>query len=96
MGEEATPAGTLVTLEAYKGDSPPARYSYLLRRRDGRWLVVFDTLTQSALEGHARNHFWNSLGPKAGGPSARAAVASAAERHLIAVFTFAKHSLDTA
>ena len=89
VGEETTPAGTLVTLEAYEADSPPGRYSYLLRRRDGRWLVVFDTLTQSTLEGHPQKRFHDSLDPDAGGPSARAAGASAAERYITVAFTLA-------
>jgi hypothetical protein len=90
VGEEATPVGTLVTLEAYESDSPPTRYSYLLRRNDGRWLIVFDTLTQSALRGRVQNRTQSRLDPKPGRPSARAASAgaSAAERYRAAVLAF--------
>jgi hypothetical protein len=90
VGEEATRFGTLVTLEAYESDSPPTRYSYLLRRHDGRWLIVFDTLTQSALRGRAQHHIQSRLDPKTGRSSARAATAgpSAAERYGTAVLAF--------
>jgi hypothetical protein len=82
VGEETRPLGTLGTLELYEPDSSPATYSYLLRRRKGRWIVIFDTLTQSALEAGAQKRLQNALGPKADRPSAPAVVAKtfAAER----------------
>ena len=44
-----TSAGTLVSLELLRADGPPARHSFLLRRRDGNWRVIFDTLLEGAL-----------------------------------------------
>jgi hypothetical protein len=44
-----TSAGRLVSLELLRADGPPARHSFLLRRRDGGWRVVFDTLLEGAL-----------------------------------------------
>jgi hypothetical protein len=42
-------AGAFVSLELLRADAAPARHSFLLQRRDGRWQIVFDTLLERGL-----------------------------------------------
>ncbi len=42
--------GQWVAVELASTREPPVRESFLLRRRDGRWRVVYDTLLERAME----------------------------------------------
>jgi hypothetical protein len=41
--------GTVVHVEALRRNAPPQRSSFTLRRRDGYWYVVFDTVLEQGL-----------------------------------------------
>jgi len=43
--------GDLVSVEFTRVRYPPARESFLMRRRDGAWRVVYDTLLERGIEG---------------------------------------------
>jgi hypothetical protein len=48
----ATATGTFVSLELLRADAPPARHSFSLRQRYGRWQIVFDTLLEGGLDAY--------------------------------------------
>jgi len=87
-GIETTPKGQLVTVEVFRPDAPPVQQTYLLRRVNGDWLIVFDTLTQSAIQTHVQARVQGSIRPGATNPDPQAVEAgnAAAERFRTATF----------
>ncbi len=52
---EATPGGQLAILRVTPPTGPPQTYSYVLRKRGGRWNVVYDTFMAGGLRNAAIN-----------------------------------------
>lgn len=75
--EESAGSARLLLVDAYNGAAPPLHYSYIMRRSEGRWLIWYDTLMESALKVYVQARV-ESGAPK--GPSA----AELAERFRIA------------
>jgi len=44
-----TPAGSFVSVELLRADSPPERHSFSLRKRFGKWRIIYDTLLEAGL-----------------------------------------------
>lgn len=76
--ESATRAGTVVILEGARRNELPNRYSFTLRRRDGRWQVVYDSLLEAGLAAYVQTR-------AADDPNARTVNAAAARAGLAAV-----------
>lgn len=58
-----------VAVEAETANAPPARYSFLLRRTRGNWLILYDTLLGDSLPGYIA---YKIDGQVSAHPSARA------------------------
>lgn len=57
VGESPGIAGTsVVTLQALRTNTAPEQYSFTLKRKGGRWVVVFDTLLEAAIAGYVQTH----------------------------------------
>ena len=52
IGTRASGPAQFVSLELATRTDPPTREGFLLRRRNGRWRIVFDTLLETAVEGY--------------------------------------------
>ena len=67
-----TRTGTLISIELLRADAGPAHHSYSLRRREGRWRVVFDTLLEDGLGTYvAGTHSRSAVGRPPDGAAAR-------------------------
>lgn len=66
-----TRTGSFVAVELLRADASPARHSFSLRRRLGRWRIVHDTLLEGGLENYAASS--QSRNPVGQPPDARAA-----------------------
>ena len=91
---EATPKGELVTLDAFRADAPPVPHTYLLHQVGGDWLIVFDTLTQGALQAHVQARVQGSIRPGAKQPDPRAVEAGNLTAERFRTATFPKSELQ--
>ena len=74
-----TGLGTLVGLDVYRRGASPLRDSFLFRRQDGRWRILYDTLVERAFKTYEQ--FTDTVGPAEKPPrSAVRAAKTAADR----------------
>jgi hypothetical protein len=80
LTSESTRRGRLVTL-LLAGDAATTRYSFVLRRSDGRWAVIYDTLLEGGLGYVAQAEVVAETKKPATDPRALAAADRAAQRY---------------
>lgn len=68
-GQDKTPAGELLTMNASDG-TVTRTFSFITRKRGGRWLVVYDTLLEDALPAYVRLQTDKGPADKLGGKTA--------------------------
>jgi hypothetical protein len=88
---ERTKLGTLVSLSAVSNGST-VTYSYLLQRRNGGWLITYDSLLAEVVKNYVTAQVQNRINRNASHPSATATAAGEyVLRRYVALFTPGPH-----
>jgi hypothetical protein len=84
--QELTGAGQLLTVDALSSSAKTVRYSYLVDRSDGQWVITYDSLMPAALIDYVRLRIQGSIDPYAKRPGRTAlnAAGRAGERFRLA------------
>lgn len=80
-----TAFGVVVTVELLRRNAVPARQSFTLRRVEGRWLVVYDTLLEDGIAAYVQNREAPASGKQVPDAAIKAGMAAAARYRSVAL-----------